>query len=66
MDNEFRAFLETPDAGPVKRLRRKHYSPFSWAVFLLLLTGFALASWIGSFYVISHPEDPRRTAVPVV
>jgi len=31
---------------------------FGWAVFLLLLTGFALASWMGSFYVFAHPEDP--------
>ena len=32
---------------------------FWWAVALLLLTGACLASWIGSFYVVSHPEVPR-------
>lgn len=32
---------------------------FWWTVVLLLLTGACLASWIGSFYVISHPEQPR-------
>ena len=32
---------------------------FWWAVVLLLLTGACLASWIGSFYVVSHPEQPR-------
>ena len=31
---------------------------FLWTVVLLLLTGAALASWIGSFYVIGHPELP--------
>ena len=59
MDSEFRAYLEMPDEEPVRPLRRKkRYSPFGWAVFLLLLTGFALASWMGSFYVFAHPEDP--------
>ncbi len=37
---------------------RKRY-PFLWSIVLLLLTGTALASWIGSFYVIGHPEIPR-------
>ena len=32
---------------------------FWWAVVLLLLTGACLASSIGSFYVVSHPEQPR-------
>ncbi len=32
---------------------------FWWSVVLLLLTGACLASWIGSFYVVSHPEQPR-------
>lgn len=32
---------------------------FWWAILLLLLTGACLASWIGSFYVVSHPEEPR-------
>ncbi|MGB8354280.1 MAG: hypothetical protein WCD79_10360 [Chthoniobacteraceae bacterium] len=49
-----------PDDEPARQVRRKkRYSPFTWAVFLLLLTGFALASWMGSFYVFAHPEDPR-------
>jgi hypothetical protein len=32
---------------------------FLWTVVLLLLTGAAIASWIGSFYVVAHPEKPR-------
>ena len=31
---------------------------FIWAVVLLLLTGAALTSWIGSFYIVGHPEKP--------
>ncbi len=32
---------------------------FWWAVALLLLTGACFASWLGSFYVHDHPEQPR-------
>lgn len=31
---------------------------FLWSVFLLLLFGAALASWIGTFSVFGHPERP--------
>lgn len=29
---------------------------FGWAIFILLLIGFALACWMGSFYIFGHPE----------
>jgi hypothetical protein len=32
---------------------------FWWSVLLLLLAGACFFSWLGSFYVISHPEEPR-------
>jgi hypothetical protein len=32
---------------------------FLWTVFILLLTGFAMACWLGSFYIFGHPEDAR-------
>jgi hypothetical protein len=32
---------------------------FLWTVFILLLTGFAMACWLGSFYIFGHPEDIR-------
>lgn len=32
---------------------------FIWSVVLLLMTGLCFASWIGSFYVVSHPENPK-------
>lgn len=38
---------------------RKRGGMFLWTVVLLLLTGMAMASWIGSFYVVAHPEKPR-------
>jgi hypothetical protein len=36
--------------------RRINY--FAWTVAILLLTGFALAAWLGSFYIFSQPERP--------
>lgn len=33
-------------------------SLFAWTVFILLLCGVAVACWIGTFYVFSHPEQP--------
>ena len=31
---------------------------FLWTVFILLLTGFCLATWIATFTVFGHPERP--------
>ncbi len=31
---------------------------FAWSVAILLLTGFALAAWLGSFYIFNQPERP--------
>jgi hypothetical protein len=30
---------------------------FLWTIFILLLTGFAMACWLGSFYIFGHPEN---------
>jgi len=30
---------------------------FGWTIFILFLAGFALLSWIGSFYIFGHPEN---------
>jgi hypothetical protein len=38
-------------AGPRRRINY-----FAWTVAILLLTGFALAAWLGSFYVFDQPE----------
>ena len=29
---------------------------FLWTVVILLLIGFAMACWLGSFYIFGHPE----------
>jgi len=39
-------------------LGRKGDGLFGWAIFILLLIGFAFACWMGSFYVFGHPEKP--------
>jgi hypothetical protein len=31
---------------------------FAWTLAILLLTGFALAAWLGSFYIFYQPERP--------
>ncbi len=58
MDSDFRAFLETPEPGAKPPRRHRGYNAFGWAVCFLLLMGVVMASWIGSFYVFSHPENP--------
>jgi hypothetical protein len=58
MDSDFRAFLDTPDPGAKPFKRRRGYNAFLWTVCFLLLMGVVMASWIGSFYVFNHPENP--------
>src|SRR5919205_3971764 len=41
------------------RSRRKKINFFGWSVAILLLTGMALAAWIGSFYIFWQPERPQ-------
>ena len=45
---------EEPYARPIRR--RINY--FAWTVAILLLTGFAFAAWLGSFYIFNQPERP--------
>jgi hypothetical protein len=44
---------DEPYARPPERINY-----FAWTVAILLLTGFALAAWLGSFYIFSQPERP--------
>ena len=46
-----------PYDEPYTRPRRR-INYFAWTVAILLLTGFALAAWLGSFYIFSQPERP--------
>ncbi len=32
---------------------------FLWSVVLIVMTGLCFASWLGSFYVVAHPENPK-------
>src|SRR6266508_3733358 len=38
---------------------RKKTNFFAWTIAILLLSGVALAAWLGSFYVIGQPERPE-------
>src|SRR2546429_8333990 len=44
-----------PYDEPYARPRRR-INYFAWTVAILLLTGFALAAWLGSFYIFNQPE----------
>jgi hypothetical protein len=46
-----------PYDEPYARPRRR-INYFAWTVAILLLIGFALAAWLGSFYIFSQPERP--------
>jgi hypothetical protein len=46
-----------PSDEPYARPRRR-INHFAWTVAILLLTGFALAAWLGSFYIFNQPERP--------
>jgi hypothetical protein len=46
-----------PYDEPYARPRRR-INYFAWTIVILLLTGFALAAWLGSFYIFSQPERP--------
>jgi hypothetical protein len=46
--------FEEPYARPVRR--RINY--FGWTLAILILTGVALAAWLGSFYIFNQPERP--------
>ena len=45
------------DERPVRRNSGNGF--FIWSVVLLTMTGVCFASWIGSFYVFKHPENPK-------
>ena len=50
-------FPYDPYDEPYARPRRR-INYFAWTVAILLLTGFALAAWLGSFYIFDQPERP--------
>src|SRR5579864_8358649 len=43
---------------PYERPVRRRINYFAWTVAILLLTGFAFAAWLGSFYIFNQPERP--------
>jgi hypothetical protein len=55
MDRDYFRYDE-PSYG---RSRRKKTNIFAWSVAILLLTGFAFAAWLGSFYIFWQPERPQ-------
>src|SRR3954453_12034170 len=54
-----RDYFRYEPAQSYGRSRRKKTNLFGWSVAILLLTGFALAAWLGSFYIFWQPERPQ-------
>lgn len=54
-----RDYFRYEPAQNYRRSRRKKTNFFAWSVAILLLTGFALAAWLGSFYIFWQPERPQ-------
>src|ERR1051326_7950275 len=54
-----RDYFRYEPARSYGRSRRKKTNFFGWAVTILLLTGFAFAAWLGSFYIFWQPERPQ-------
>src|SRR5919206_2499810 len=54
-----RDYFRYEPAHSYGRSRRKKTNFFGWAVTILLLTGFAFAAWLGSFYIFGQPERPE-------
>src|ERR1041385_1404220 len=54
-----RDYIRYEPAQSYGRSRRKKTNFFGWAVAILLLTGFAFAAWLGSFYIFLQPERPQ-------
>ena len=54
-----RDYFRYEPAHSYGRSRKKKTNLFGWSVTILLLTGFALAAWLGSFYIFWQPERPQ-------
>src|SRR3954451_10885043 len=54
-----RDYFRYEPAQSYGKSRRKKTNFFGWSVAILLLTGFALAAWLGSFYIFWQPERPQ-------
>ena len=54
-----RDYFRYEPAHSYGRSRKKKTNLFGWSVAILLLTGFALAAWLGSFYIFWQPERPQ-------
>jgi hypothetical protein len=54
---DYGSYPYDPYEEPYPRPRRR-INYFAWTVAILLLTGVALAAWLGSFYIFDQPERP--------
>jgi hypothetical protein len=50
--------VELGRSGRRSRQKPENDNLFGWTVFILLLCGFAVTCWIGTFYIFTHPEEP--------
>jgi hypothetical protein len=56
--NSDRAWFNEPDRESIPSSRSSDGGLFGWTVLIIVLIGFAICCWIGSYYIFGHPEKP--------
>lgn len=53
-----RAWFDETDRESMPSSRSPDGGLFGWTVLIIVLIGFAVCCWIGSYYIFGHPEKP--------
>jgi hypothetical protein len=56
--NSDRAWFNEPDRESLPSSRSSDGGLFGWTVLIIVLIGFAISCWVGSYYIFGHPEKP--------
>ena len=56
--NSDRAWFNEPNRESLPSSRSTDGGLFGWTVLIIVLTGFAISCWVGSYYIFGHPEKP--------
>ena len=56
--NSDRAWFNEPDRESLPSSRSPDGGLFGWTILIIVLIGFAISCWVGSYYIFGHPEKP--------
>ena len=56
--NSDRAWFNEPDRESLSSSRSPDGGLFGWTILIIVLIGFAISCWVGSYYIFGHPEKP--------